>query len=79
VHATRCSWRRLPAATCNGNTSEIRQYTAGIYDTVYQGNYGTVKAGVQYSYNQRLAFVGVGGAPRTDDSIVMSQIRYYPF
>jgi hypothetical protein len=38
-----------------------------------------VKAGVQYSYNQRLAFEGVGGAPKTDDSIVMSQIRYYPF
>jgi hypothetical protein len=74
-----CNTENSPAATCNGNTSEIRQYTAGIYDTVYQGNYGTVKAGVQYSYNQRFAFQGVGGAPKTDDSIVMTQLRYYPF
>lgn len=71
--------REFPAATCNGNTREVRQITAGFYDTIYQGAYGTVKAGVQYSYNQRLTFVGVGGAPRTDDSIVMSQIRYCPF
>ena len=64
---------------CNGNTKEVRQYTAGIYDTVYQGNFGTVKAGVKYSYNQRFAFQGVGGAPKTDDNIVMTQLRYYPF
>jgi hypothetical protein len=74
-----CNIENSPAATCNGNTSEVRQYTAGIYDTVYQGNYGTVKAGVQYSFNQRFAFQGVGGAPKTDDNIVMTQIRYYPF
>ena len=72
-------WQALAAATCNGNTREVRQFTAGFYDTVYQGKYGTVKAGVQYSYNQRFAFDGVGGAPRTDDNIVMSQLRYYPF
>jgi len=40
---------------------------------------GTLKAGVQYSYTRRLAFDGVGGAPKTDDNIVMTQIRYYPF
>jgi len=51
----------------------------GFYDTVFQGRYGTIKAGVQYSYNQRFAFAGVGGAPKTDDNIVMTQLRYYPF
>ena len=71
--------RNSPAASCNGNALEVRQYTAGIHDTVYQGNYGTVKAGVQYSFNQRFAFQGVGGAPKTDDNIVMTRIRYYPF
>ena len=76
---TGCNVENSPAATCNGNTREIRQITAGFYDTLYQGAYGTVKAGVQYSYNQRFAFQGVGGAPKTDDNIVMSQIRYYPF
>ena len=76
---TGCNTENSAAATCNGNTKEIRQFTAGFYDTVYQGKYGTVKAGVQYSYNQRFAFDGVGGAPKTDDNIVMSQLRYYPF
>src|SRR5216683_3114168 len=60
---TGCTVENSPAATCNGNTSEVRQYTVGFYDTVMKGNYGTVKAGVQYSYNQRFAFAGVGGAP----------------
>lgn len=76
---TGCFTENTPAASCNGNTREVRQITAGIYDTLYQGNYGTLKAGVQYSYTQRLAFAGVGGAPKTDDNIVMTQIRYYPF
>jgi len=76
---TGCTVENAAATTCNGNTSEIRQFTAGLYDTVYQGKYGQVKAGVQYSYNQRFAFGGVGGAPKTDDNIVMTQIRYYPF
>jgi len=74
-----CTTENAPAASCNGNTREVRQYTAGVYDTIFKGAYGTVKAGVQYSYNQRFAFTGVGGAPKTDDHIVMSQIRYYPF
>ncbi len=76
---TGCNVENSPAATCNGNTSEVRQFTAGLYDTIYSGKYGQVKAGVQYSYNQRFAFGGVGGAPKTDDNIVMTQIRYYPF
>jgi hypothetical protein len=76
---TGCNVENSPAATCNGNTREIRQITAGFYDTIDQGNYGTLKAGVHYSYNQRLAFEGVGGAPKTDDQIVMTQVRYYPF
>ncbi|PAY10855.1 hypothetical protein CK489_01455 [Bradyrhizobium sp. UFLA03-84] len=74
-----CNIENSPTATCNGNTSEVRQYTVGFYDTIFKGNYGAIKAGVQYSYNQRFAFEGVGGAPRTDDHIIMSQIRYYPF
>ena len=38
-----------------------------------------VKVGAQYSYTQRFALPGVGGAPKTDDHIVMTQVRYYPF
>jgi hypothetical protein len=35
-----------PAPTCNGNASEVRQYTVGFYDTIMKGSYGTVKAGI---------------------------------
>ena len=34
---TGCTVENSAAATCNGNTKEIRQFTAGFYDTVYQG------------------------------------------
>src|SRR6266852_1225053 len=74
-----CNVENSPAATCNGNTSEVRQYTVGFYDTVLKGAFGALKIGTQYSYNQRFAFAGVGGAPKTDDHIVMTQVRYYPF
>ena len=76
---TGCNIENTPAATCNGNTSEVRQYTVGFYDTVLKGAFGALKVGAQYSYNQRFAFEGVGGAPKTDDHIVMTQVRYYPF
>jgi hypothetical protein len=76
---TGCNIENSPAATCNGNTSEVRQYTAGFYDTLLKGSFGAIKVGAQYSYNQRFAFAGVGGAPKTDDHIVMTQMRYYPF
>lgn len=76
---TGCNIENSPAATCNGNTREVRQITAGFYDTIYQGNFGAAKAGLQYSFTQRFAFPGVGGAPKTDDNVVMAQIRYYPF
>jgi len=37
----------------------------------------TVKVGTQCT--QRFAFEGVGGAPKTDEHIVMTQLRHYPF
>jgi hypothetical protein len=50
-----------------------------VKPTFARGDYGTVRAGAQYSYTQRFAFEGVGGAAKTDDHIVMTQVRYYPF
>jgi hypothetical protein len=74
-----CTIENSAPASCNGNTGEVRQYTAGFFDTVFKGNFGAVKVGAQYSYTQRFALPGVGGAPKTDDHIVMTQVRYYPF
>ncbi len=74
-----CNVENAPAVQCNGNTKEVRQLTGGFYHTLHQGTFGTVKVGTQYSYTQRFAFEGVGGAPKTDEHIVMTQLRYYPF
>jgi hypothetical protein len=74
-----CNVEGSPAASCNGNTSEVRQITVGAYDTIAKGSFGAVKVGAEYSYTQRFTFAGVGGAPTTDDHIVMTQVRYYPF
>jgi hypothetical protein len=74
-----CNVENSPASQCNGNTKEVRQLTAGFYYTLHQGTFGAVKVGTQYSYTQRFAFEGVGGAPKTDEHIVMTQLRYYPF
>jgi outer membrane murein-binding lipoprotein Lpp len=67
------------SANCNGNTSKVQQFTAGYFYTMYQGRFGAIKLGTEYSYTQRFTFAGVGGAPKTDDHIIMSNFRYYPF
>ena len=67
-------------ATCTGNTRSVRQATVGLWDTVYSGGFGQLRAGLQYSYTQRVAFSSLqGGAPRTDENTVFTSLRYYPF
>jgi len=77
-----CAFEGEPGA-CAGNTRQVWQITAGFWDKVYKGEFGEVRAGVQYSYTQRELFAstvnGVGYAPKTDDNIVFTSFRYYPF
>jgi hypothetical protein len=35
--------------------------------------------GAQYEYIMREAFAGIGGEPSTDDNIVLTSLRYFPF
>jgi hypothetical protein len=42
-------------------------------------NFGTVEVGASYSYTRRTIFPGVGGAPSTDENVVMFSFRYFPF
>ena len=46
---------------------------------MYDGSYGRMRIGLQYSYTNDKAFAGVGGAPHTDDNMVFTSFRYYPF
>ncbi len=67
-------------ATCTGNTQSVRQATVGVWDTIYKGAYGQLRGGLQYSYTQRTAFSAIlGGSPKTDENIVLTSLRYYPF
>lgn len=65
--------------TCVGETRQIAQGTIGMWWKFYQGKFGKVAFGAQYSHTTRTAFDGVGGAPKTSDNMFFTSLRYYPF
>jgi len=74
-------------ANCVGNTHYLEQVTAGFWHKPYQGKFGRIQWGVEYSYTERHAFAGYGVTPITGgdprpvarENIVMTSVRYYPF
>lgn len=64
---------------CIANNRRLEDVTVGFWQNLYKGDYGRVAAGAQYEYIRRQAFAGLGGAPSTDDNIVMTSLRWYPF
>jgi hypothetical protein len=64
---------------CAGQTKSLRQLTGGIWHTLYQGPFGRIRAGAQYSYTVRDGFAGFGGTPRGTENMVYTSLRYYPF
>lgn len=74
-----CSIEGASSALCTGNTKDIWQATAGFWWRFYQGSFGKVQFGAQYSHTERTAFAGVGGAPSTNDNMFFTSLRYYPF
>jgi len=75
----------LSTLTCTANTSGVVQGTIGAWWRFLKGDYGTVQAGVQYSYTKRNIFAGAGTAPgslvspSTDENMFLISFRYYPF
>jgi hypothetical protein len=66
-------------ADCIANNKRLSDVTVGFWQNVYKGNYGRMAVGAQYEYIKRDVFAGVGGAPSTDNNIVLTSLRYYPF
>lgn len=65
---------------CTADLREETQITGGLWDKVYQGSFGQVRVGLQYSYTQLTAFPGAtGAAPKTNDNMIFTSFRYYPF
>ena len=67
--------------TCSAVTKSIEQITAGFWDKIYQGSFGRVQVGIQYSYTERKAFAdaATGLAPKATENMVFTSFRYYPF
>jgi hypothetical protein len=67
------------ALTCTGNTKLLGEASAGFWQKFYQGPWGQIRFGLQYSYIERDAFAGVGGAPIAHENMLYTSFRYYPF
>ncbi len=70
------------AGTCSPVNKEISQITTGFWHKVYQGNFGRVQWGLQYSYTELKAFADAtvtGYTPKGTENMVFASFRYYPF
>ena len=67
------------ARPCTANTSGVTQGTVGAWWRFLKGDFGTMETGTQVSYTRKNAFEGVGGSPKTDDTMVFFSFRYLPF
>jgi hypothetical protein len=65
--------------TCTAATKLVGQLTGGLWQKVYQGPFGRAQFGMQYSYTERHAFSGIGGAPVGNEAVIMTSFRYFPF
>ena len=79
-------------SNCVGNAREIWQGTAGFWWKFYQGKFGKMQFGAQYSYTQKEAFPGQGfingisgpvanglASPKATENMFFTSFRYYPF
>src|SRR5262245_14912220 len=76
---TPSSFAGATPADCIANNRRLSELTVGFWQNVYNGDYGRVAFGAQYEYIKRESFDGIGGAPSTDNNIVLTSLRYYPF
>lgn len=78
---TTCDIELGSSTGCVGNTSGVTEGTVGGYWKFLHGPFGTMQAGVSYSYIYRSIFQGSGNVrtPHTDQNQVLLSFRYYPF
>jgi hypothetical protein len=70
----------VEGGACSPNIQTADQISTGFWWKAYQGKFGSFRFGMQYSYTKLYSFVGATGIrPTTDDSMVFTSIRYYPF
>jgi hypothetical protein len=69
----------LPSAggTCAGDIRQISEATIGFWHRLYAGPMGRLQWGLTYSYLQKTAWSGIGGAPKANDNMFWTSFRYY--
>lgn len=83
---TGCGTETLPGAggfapgalgSCTGDTRVLLEGTVGFWFRPYNGPKGRIQFGPQYSYVERNAWSGVGGAPKATENMFLTSFRYY--
>ncbi len=70
------------ANNCAAINQEVDMIAFGFWQNLLKGSYGRVAVGAQYEYIQRKSFdtlPGNGGAVSTNDNVLLTSLRYYPF
>ncbi|HJV67143.1 MAG TPA: hypothetical protein VJ550_15530 [Geomonas sp.] len=65
------------ANTVQGQVKRVSQIAVGDWWKFYQGSFGKMQTGLEYSYTTDQYFDGIGGAPSAHDHIAMASLRYY--
>jgi hypothetical protein len=82
-----CSTEPLPSGSngfspgslsnCTADTRDLIEGTIGLWYRIYQGPYGRLQLGPQYSYIVRNTWNAYGGAPHGIDNMFFTSFRYY--
>jgi hypothetical protein len=68
------------ATDCTGQTRSVKEQSLGFWWKFYQGKFGRVQFGTQFSHASRQLFTDAkGNAPTAPDNMVFTSLRYYPF
>ncbi|QAU22937.1 hypothetical protein EO087_02140 [Dyella sp. M7H15-1] len=65
---------------CTGQTRQVSEQSMGFWWKFYQGKFGRVQFGTQFSHASRQLFTdSKGHAPTASDNMFFTSFRYYPF
>ena len=69
----------VEGGACSPDLKEEEQFALGLWDKAYNGKFGSVRVGLQYSYTKLTAFADSADIkPTTDDNMFFTSFRYYP-
>ena len=71
----------VEGGACSAVTRSLQQIDFGLWDKIYQGAFGSVRFGLQYSHTEKRAFAdaATGFAPKATEDMLFTSFRYYPF